>query len=437
MNLKIFRFAFFIILNLVGLTSCLDDNDDNSTSTSYKDAQIYAFSLSNEDVSGLSSVSFTIDHINGLIYNADSMAYGTEVSKVLCNITANASGVLVIPEATNEEVAWSSSDSIDFSKPVKFVVSSLDKIEKKTYTARLNIHQQDGDAFTWKQVTDKATNKAITSQKTILFNNAYYSYINTNEGVLAYVSFDKGITWSPLTIDFTVELDVRNILLFKESLYALTSDGSIYQSVDGRKWSSFRLASGDEMIKSFIGVHNNEQCYALIEKDGVYYHAVSSDMTTWNKGADPIPSNFPISGFSAAFNESGFIVVGGRNYQEELLNTTWLTSNGITWIQTADEKNNYLSKREGAALVYYADKYCLIGGKDDSEYKDDMYVSVTNGVTWSKAKDLSLSDFYTPRAYASVLVEDETIYLFGGTNNTYWLDDVWSGFLNELKFAEK
>jgi len=64
-----------------------------------------------------------------------------------------------------------------------------------------------------------------------------------------------------------------------------------------------------------------------------------------------------------------------------------------------------------------------------------MYVSATNGVTWAKANSLTITDYYEPRAYASVLVNENELMLFGGVSEANnWLDDAWSGFLNEMKF---
>ena len=67
------------------MTSCLG-SDEYDYELSY-DCQIVSFSLSNDSIPDLSSVVFTIDQINGLIFNADSMPFGTVLDEnVICTV---------------------------------------------------------------------------------------------------------------------------------------------------------------------------------------------------------------------------------------------------------------------------------------------------------------------------------------------------------------
>ena len=67
------------------LSSCLGSDD-----TQYewsKDCQILSFSLSNDSIPGLKDVVFTIDQVDGKIFNIDSMPYGTKLDeKVICTV---------------------------------------------------------------------------------------------------------------------------------------------------------------------------------------------------------------------------------------------------------------------------------------------------------------------------------------------------------------
>lgn len=440
MNFKSAEIVIFLAI-LFGLTSCLGDDDDTVT-TNLKDAQIYAFSLTNSDISVLDSVSFTIDHKNGEIYNIDSLAYGTEVTKVLSSITSYAGYIVVMAGATNDTVYWASSDSIDFSKPVKFKVYSYDGTVEKIYTARLNIHQQKGSDFSWKMLTARATNKTISAQKTILLSGVYFSYVKVGTDVLLYTSFDGGNIWLPQTITgFPSDADLTNLLLFEGTVYVSTTAGTVYQSADGKNWTEkTSYLEGGEVaaVKVLLGIRD-KTLNGILAKNGSLYYGTTTDMNTWIIGNNQIAPNFPITGFGSASNNIGLILVGGKNAANEFLNTTWLTAEDLNWIQTTDDRINALKKIEGPALTYYADNYYLIGGKDESgNYLEDMFVSRTNGVTWSKADSLTVTDYYEPRAYASVIVvnEGKELMLFGGTSgaSSSWLDDVWSGYLNKIKF---
>ena len=438
MNLKSAKIIISLAI-LFGLTSCFSDDETSSSTQQQKDALIYAFSLSNSDIPELANISFTIDHKNEEIYNIDSLTYGTKVSSVLLSITSNAAYIEAMAEATNDTVYWASSDSIDFSKPVKLKVYSYDGSVQKTYTARLNIHQQNGSDFTWKMLTNKATNKTISNQKTILFSDAFFSYVKVGNEVLLYVSVDGGNIWLPQSMkDFPSEPDLSNMLVFDNAINVTTASGKIFQSsIDGKNW--FEKASYIDgevaVVKTLLGIRGVTM-NGILEKSGVLYYGTSTDMNTWTISDDPIAPNFPVKGFGAASNNIGLILVSGIDKNDERLNTTWLTAHDRVWIQTVDEKINALKKVEGPALVHYANKYYLIGGKDASgKCMEDIYVSATNGVTWTKANSLTITDYYTPRAYASVLVVNDELMLFGGISEANsWLDDVWSGFLNEIKF---
>ncbi len=446
MKFKIFS-VFFSFLMLVGFVSCLGD-DSTTTTTNTHDAQIYAFSMSSDNISELSEITFSIDQLNGLIYNSDSLAYDTDLSKVLCSITVNsASAIVMRPEATGDTITWASSDSIDFSKPVMIDVYSSDGTTKKTYTAQLNVHQQEGNQITWTRLTNRATNRVIYSQKTLLLNDVYCTYISTTGGFAMYTSLD-GKAWTEQTLaDFPANADLSTMVEFQNELYLATKTLDVYESSDGRRWSKKTDAP---TVKTFLGnipatTTASAFLCAILNIGGEYYWWVSDLKAKSDTATVSIPANFPISGFGAASNYNadarytGLIVAGGRTAQDDLLNTTWRTSDGLQWVQLGDEKATNFNKKEGVSLAYYDDKYYLIGGRDANDtYYDAMFVSVTNGVTWIKADTLNtMTDLYSPRANASIIVKDNHLMLFGGTNSNSWFDDVWSGFLNKLGFKVK
>ena len=140
------------------LSSCLKDEAQRTTPKwRQKNCQIASFLLKNvtkdkDSIAGLSRVTFTIDQLRGEIYNTDSLPYGTRVThKLACQIVydeaVGPSSVEFEPEATGKRISGREDDSIDFSRPVRIYVTSLDRTEAKTYTVRLNVHQQDPDSM--------------------------------------------------------------------------------------------------------------------------------------------------------------------------------------------------------------------------------------------------------------------------------------------------
>ena len=80
----------------LALSSCLGEGLDYNYELS-KDAQVYSFHLKNDSIPQLDSTKFSIDQYGqkvdengqyGLIYNPDSMAYGTVIDeKVICTMS--------------------------------------------------------------------------------------------------------------------------------------------------------------------------------------------------------------------------------------------------------------------------------------------------------------------------------------------------------------
>ena len=162
------------------LTSCLGDSDYDSYYEVDKNCQITEFSLSSDSVSGLSDVKFTIDQLNGRIMNLDSMPFGTEIEKVICTVKYGSyvTKLEVIQEATGDTIDWNAEDSLDFSKPVKFITSSYDGMTKRVYVAQVNVHQVVPDSMVWRQYTTNMLPTKFVDQKVISFNDGSADYYN-------------------------------------------------------------------------------------------------------------------------------------------------------------------------------------------------------------------------------------------------------------------
>ena len=113
------------------LSSCLKDENQRTTPEwRQKNCQIASFLLKNDSIKGLGQVVFTIDQLKGEIYNTDSMPYGTKINrKVICQLAFDdalpPSSVEFLQEATGKRAVWRSTDSVDFSRPVRIYICLL------------------------------------------------------------------------------------------------------------------------------------------------------------------------------------------------------------------------------------------------------------------------------------------------------------------------
>ncbi|MDR2692460.1 MAG: DUF6242 domain-containing protein, partial [Dysgonamonadaceae bacterium] len=91
------RLIILLLFPVIGLlVSCLGSNEYDEIPYT-EDAEILSLSLSNDSVSTLANVVFSIDQNRNLIYNHDSMAYGTEIKyKAIVTYTSASGGSNVL-----------------------------------------------------------------------------------------------------------------------------------------------------------------------------------------------------------------------------------------------------------------------------------------------------------------------------------------------------
>lgn len=440
------------------LSSCLGSDDAGYELS--MDCQITSFSLSSDSVPGLSRVVFTIDQLNGRIFNADSMPYGTKIEKVLSTLkfAQTVMNSQVIQEATGDTIYWSSSDSIDFSKPVKFINTAVDGITTKTYMAQVNIHQMIPDSMTWELYASGVTGVAVKEEKVVAFgegeNESYYMYIQPADANKGYRLFRSAISDTKNWVELPLTgLPAEGVCLSQMTdldgvLYAATTQGMLYRSANGQEWA---LVENTPVVKTLLGMvrengASRPACLAtIVETDGKQVFAAMDKTEIWNIGEE-VPAGFPVSGFANisynSMHRERLLVVAGKDQTNALTNAVWSTMDARSWALITDVEADFFSKREGAMLTWYDDKFFLLGGIEAGEKAlKDIYLSVDGGVTWDVSDTLVvMPDTYVARGYASIHVdENKFIYLFGGKekNTANVLDQVWRGRINRLGFKEE
>lgn len=231
--------------------SCLKSGDDSSV-TLYDDAVITDFTLGtlNKYVDGskttfsASSYIFNIDQSNTgvhnfkdttiigrCIYNNDSLPLGTDLKHVLSTITTLHNGIPIIElqDEPGSFVYFSSSDSVDYTKPRKIRVYSSDGTVFNQYYICVNAHQEDGNEFVWTLMDDQWKPAADAQQlpegiKKILGSSTTEMYALSTDNKLM-VSYDKGVNWqADIVLDDADMLPTRDLSLIS---YPLTNTDSV------------------------------------------------------------------------------------------------------------------------------------------------------------------------------------------------------------------
>lgn len=445
------------------LSSCL--NSDDQEYDVPKDCQLTSFYISHDSILGgeLDTVKFVIDQVNGKIFNPDSLPFGTEVGKVVCKVT-NGLGLVSI-EVTQDALPdstfyWNKEDSLDFSKPVKFVTKAYDGISSKVYTAWVNIHQVVPDSMTWELYASNVLGFPVKEQKVITWgeegNEYYYMYAQATDASKGYSLHSSSVSnarsWTDMTLNGLPAGEARlsQMTEYGDALYVPTTKGALYRSVNGQDWT---IVEQTYSIKALLGAVNNEKglgqssfLSAIADNNGTLDFIYMNKDMEWKAG-EAVHDGFPVSGFgslasySSGSKQNSLTVVAGKDRNGKLLNSAWGTMNGGQWVLLTDQESDYFDKREGVLLSAYDDKFCLVGGIDEAnKAQKDMYFSRDGGVTWTLSDTLTvMPEDYKARGFASVLVDkDNFMLIFGGkeNNNANDLDQIWKGRINRLGFKD-
>jgi len=465
------------------MTSCLG-GDDEVTIDDWilGNAQISGFLLTNDSIAGLSNVKFTIDQLNGKIYNKDSMPYGTVIDeKVLCKLTFDSyldvARVLFVNILNNDTVWWGATDndSIDFSSPVEITIDALDGVSTKKYEAKINIHQVNPETMVWQKHSDLFSGKKYSDMKVIPFRNSYYMYVSENGVSSLFVSdTEKTNNWKAITLSgFPDKAILSQITENEDNLYVISEDGGLYcsseeQNLTGeQQWSQVEGVPAIKTLLGYLSINIISNTSSVITgiaiEDGTMKFFRIDKKNNWEIGT-VVPANFPVSGFGSISYESMYnpriVVVAGRDINNKLSNNVWSTIDGKSWALISND-GALFSPREGVALSIYDDYFFLIGGIDSKgNALKDVYVSVDQGITWlynyfvyvdSEDEDseeqilvekfyYELPEDYAARGFNSVVVDDNNyMLLFGGKagKDTNVLSDLWRGRINRLGFGKE
>lgn len=488
--------AFLTVI--LGLGSCNSKEGDDPYYEASSTVAVNSFSLrANEKVlSNLDSVFFSIDLNHGVIFNADSLPKGTDVTKLPVNISYPTTVKAATITMTGGEVRTgtvnymtNSTDSIDFSGSVILTLEAENGVDKRDYILKVNVHEMEPDRMRWDEMAVTSLPARLPSpreQKSVTFKLAALALIEENDGSFTLSTNDAPDSnpWvkKEITLPFTPR--VRSLAASDDALYMLSDDGSLFTSTDGLQWS----ATG-KVWHNIIGGYGKHILGLALLPDGMH-HAVYPEAAEVTEAL--IAPEFPIEGFSNIgvitsrwTSLPSAIIYGGRTAAGTLSDKTW----GFDGREWAILSEGTMPALEGASLVPYFtyrktttswiqteySVWLLMGGRGaDGLNSKTVYLSYNNGVNWEIGGEMiSLPDYvpamsqcdnvvlsypisgslanwltYPSKSLGSwyrIVYEVDgydiswqcpVVYLIGGRDNEMRLcDTIWRGVLNRLMFT--
>lgn len=444
--------SFLIVSVSFAVTSCLNSDTDYEFSS---DATIHAFAI--DTIYG-EDYTFTIDQLNRLIYNRDSLPLhaDTLIDSIFIK-TMTVTGWVTSGAPT--DTIFNISNAVDLTPAMnndngmKFKVYAADGTTNREYTLKVNVHRQDPDSLMWTDMQEKGSvfSTAINpgEQKAVVLGDELLVYASHTTAYRTPTVPDQ-YGWSTVSVTgLPADAKLASALAHGDALYMLTADKRVFTSADGAAWTEVTTL-GSNVIALIGGF--SDRLAGIVEIDGKPYFNITKDGQNWEAATDAegrialeeVPAGFPTEQLSTTLAETRNgverVVLTGMPLADAEETVPWFSMDGLGWADmTNTSYDAYCPGIQNPAIMYYGDQFYCFGGEMDA-----IYSSIT-GLAWSQTE----SKFLLPQEFkgkgaCSIVVEptkDKTVaaadkrdfiwVIFGGNGTP---NEVWRGRLNKLGF---
>lgn len=415
-KLALYTFGAAVLLNLA---ACNEGPIETEQEYIYSSTLVNSFSLkaNNKILNNLDSVFFSINLVDGTIFNADSLPYGTKVDRLQVSLTTDACSTieLLVPKAdgTNEVINYATNpnDSIDFSSgSVKLHLVSFDEKAERDYVIRVNVHKVVPDSLSWSRIERRnlptALNGILKRQKSVRCGN--YAVCLTTDGEDYSIALTTNPadfnSWTSANTDFGFTPAVSSLSATDDALFILSDDNLLYRSDDlGQTWTSTGL--------TWTHIYGNYGSRLLgVRNDGTAYRHVTYPATT----ESDVPAGCPVKGTSTLASIDSkwsdtpqVLMAGGILADGSTTNAIW-GYDGRTWACVSNALPEPLS--DACLIPYTISKtdtvswrvtdyhvlLAMLGTTRNGETSNRVYISRDNGINWKLGDDLVQLPSYIP-----------------------------------------
>ncbi|MBD5343635.1 MAG: hypothetical protein HDR90_01410 [Bacteroides sp.] len=442
------RFPLYLIASVLitsavaALSSCNTDSY-YYTEASYTGAAVTSFSLKKNDsvLKNIDSVFFSIDLINGRIFNAEPLPKGTELNKLPVTVgTQNVSKVNLTyriygtDRDTTVNYLTSPNDSINFANgPVKLSVTSGDGLTTRDYTVKVNVYAVEPDTLFWaprQMHTLPSSLAAIDAVKTVARGDE--TLCLTTSGTSACLATSTDLydnVWTTADITLPAGAVVESFEASADALYILGGDGTLYSATSATtpQWTS----TGVKMSYIYGIYESDSRVLGNIRNADGSYSLLTYPATT----VTDVPAGMPVSGTSNmlsvdsrwSFSPISFML-GGRLASGECTGDTW-GYDGSSWARISSRA---VMPGEAIAICRYPtvdvntkswtfkvrDAILAIGGQDKAGNVDDIVsISYDEGISWADADTyMNLPATISGRGGAQLIVNSRKLDLATATD---------------------
>ncbi len=461
--------AFLLLAGACNTT----DTPTQEGAADYSGTAVRSFSLQENDkvLNNMDSVFFSIDLVNGTIFNADSLPTGTDISALAVKMQTDACAeckfhmTSVHGNDTVVDFLTSPDEKLNFTKPVSLYIKSYNGSYERTYEIKVNVHTQYADSLQWSDAAlPPMPVSDATEMRTVSFHGTAYTLAATRNGMELYHATDlfKG-KWEKTDTDLPADVQVSSLTASHDgnTLYILSASGALLSSTDGATFT----ATGTDGWEAITAAYPPGVLGLKKGADGSYTHVA------YPAGSESAAqSDFPVSGYSGSVLSSTdwavkpqVLIAGGRNASGVLTGSAW-AYDGSRWAKVGTG----LPAAEGYAIARYTiartdtlswvtsrqPALIAMGGRNGNNINGKVYVSRDMGMTWGpgdisvqlpkdfpalSGADLLVFEYQAsvvPKAIRPITEWDVPfLFLFGGRDKDSRLQFFYRvGAINALRF---
>ena len=389
-----------------------------------------------------------IDQRKQRIENLDSLPIRTLTDRVLVSVAFE--GTLLWRKAdisTLEDTTWTAynkNDSIDLTDSLHFRVYAENTKSSRTYTVKVNIHQQQSDSTTWDSLGIVTALEPTTERKATVWNNKLTILATQADGTLLCVQHPLGTSgeWAGQNTVGTANAIPSTLQQQGNRLLLSTSDGQVLESTDAITWSaaSFPTLAGLRLVAA-----SDDYVYALAA--GRLYR---SNGATWDEeplddDASLLPTDQLNSVFYTLKNGMPRLILVGRKAVADTHATIWAKS----WEKGTEAEEGWMYYTPNNAdkyrcpalrnlcIVPYDNGLQALGGRSEDgthQALDVIRHSSDHGITW---KTYDNNDMNVDHALQKAAQAAQYITATADDNHFLWIvagNQVWRGRINRLGF---
>lgn len=455
-----------LLAALFSLVSCLDTNDGDYVYTD--DSAVTAFSVTSAKkavhvrasngadsvyytTATLTAYKFVIDQQRCVIYNPDSLPYGVDPTKLLVSANSLNSGSLVLKSMTSDSLSYfSTTDSLDFSKPRELQVYSLSGAAVRKYEVRVNVHQEPADKFNWTKLPNPTAFTSATGVKSFVVTTASGTtrrFLLASDGTTTTVyRADGDDAWTAATPNFnhTLAAETYRSAAVKHDTLFVCDNGVVMATTDGNTWTQQTTAeAGVARIIAAnpirLYAYNNEGAMVSSDDSGKTWKAASIDESaSLLPNGDIAYATLPLNTNANAYrtlligsvpeaSTTAFSIWGkideGNAYSE---NQPWM------FYDHNSLNRHELSLMQNFSAFTYDGKIMMVGN-EDRVYLPYFYGSRDGGITWEADTVItSPLGFFVTGPYTVSVDKDNFIWFVSGKTG-----ETWRGRINRLGWKKE